>query len=517
MAFDPARQNLTIGIVGTGTMGQGIMQLAAQSGFGVIAFDERNGAGETALHAIARTLSNLVEKERITQTAADAAIARIKIAGTLDEIAAADVIIEAITERLDAKQALLASLDALAGADTILTTNTSSLSITAVAARCKKPERVAGMHFFNPAPLMKLVEIIPGLKTAPWVVPALAAVAQRMTRVPVVCTDSPGFIVNHLGRGYVPEAARIVAEGIASAADIDRIMTTAVGMPLGPFALLDLIGADVSVSVMDSLWERFYGEPMYAPQSLLKLRIDGGLYGRKTGAGWYTYENGQRHIPEPQAAPAVRPASVWVSPRDPEPSAKAMALLQRLGANLEQASLPSPDALCIVTPTSADCTSEIIQQELDRTRTVALDTAFDFEKHRTLMVAPGIDPAARDAAHGLLAADGAGVSVINDSPGFVAPRIVAHIINIGCQIAQQKIATPADIDLGARLGLSYPLGPFEWGDRLGASWVLDMLEELERFYAEPRYRPSPWLKRRAWLDLPLATPDGRPDDRQAPP
>ncbi len=509
MPRDPERENLTIGVVGTGTMGRGIMQVAAQGGLNVIAFDEQGGAGEAAREAISNVLAGLAAKGRVSTDDANAALARIRIASCLDEVARADVIIEAVLERLDIKQALFASLDGLAGPDTILASNTSSLSITAVAAHCKRPERVAGLHFFNPAPLMKLVEVVPGLKTADWVVPALMTIARRMGREPVVCTDSPGFIVNHLGRGYVPEAARIVAEGIADATEVDRIMTGAAGMPMGPFALLDLIGADVSVSVMDSLWERFYSEPMYAPHPILKLRIDGGLYGRKTGAGWYTYNDGQRQLPPPPAIPEDRPASVWVSPRAPDASAKAISLLQRLGANLEQANVPGPDALCIVTPTSGDCASEIVQQELDRTRTIALDTAFDFERHRTLMVAPGIDRAMRDAAHGLLGADGAGVSVINDSPGFIAPRIIAHIINIGCQIAQQGIATPADIDLGARLGLSYPMGPIAWGDHLGPGWVLEMLEELERFYAEPRYRPSPWLKRRAWLDLPLATPDGR--------
>jgi 3-hydroxybutyryl-CoA dehydrogenase len=184
-------------------------------------------------------------------------------------------------------------------------------------------------------------------------------------------------------------------------------------------------------------------------------------------------------------------------------------LLAKLGAPLEEGGTPSPEALCIVTPTSGDCTMEIIQQGLDRRRTVALDTMFNFDKHRTLMVAPGVDPTMRDAAHGLLGADGAGVGVINDSPGFVAPRIVAHIINIGCQVAQRGIAPPADIDKGAKLGLSYPYGPLEWGDRLGPSWVLPMLEQLERFYCEPRCRPSPWLRRRASLSLPLTTPEGR--------
>ena len=509
MALDPMRDDLVVGVVGTGAMGRGIMQVAAQGGFNVLAFDEGVGAAEAAVAAIGKTLAGGVAKGRLSQQGADAALARITLARNLEQVAGADVIIEAIVEQLDAKQRLFATLDSLAQPDTILASNTSSLSITAIAAGCKHPARVVGLHFFNPVPLMPLVEIVPGLKTAAWVAPALKTITQRMGREPVVCADSPGFIVNHIGRAYVPEAARIVAEGIASAAEVDRIMVEAAGMRMGPFALLDLIGSDVSVAVMDSLWAQYYGEPMYAPQPVLKQRVDAGLYGRKIGGGWYEYRDGQRIEPAIAPPPVARPDAVWISPREPEASAKAIALLQRLGAHLEDGDAPSANALCIVTPTSSDCTNEIVQQELDGRRTVALDTAFAFDKHRTLMVPPGIDPKIRNAAHGLLSADGAGVTVINDSPGFVAPRIIAHIINIGCQVAQRGVASPADIDAGARLGLSYPFGPLEWGDRLGPARVLEIIEELERFYGEPRYRPSPWLKRRAWLDLSLSTPDGR--------
>ena len=509
MALDPHRADLVIGIVGTGAMGRGIMQVAAQGGLSVVAYDAKAGAAEAARAGIAQALGRLVDKGSLSRADAEAAISRITVAKELAEVARAHVVIEAIVEQLDVKQALFATLDGMAAPDAILASNTSSLSITAIAARCRAPERVAGMHFFNPVPMMKLVEVIPGLKTAPWVTEALMVIGRRMAREPVLCADSPGFIVNHVGRAYVPEAARIVAEGIAEPVEVDRIMTGAVGMRMGPFTLLDLVGADVSVAVMESLWSQFYCEPMYATQPILRQRVEAGLYGQKTGAGWYAYADGKRQEPPPRPAPAARPRSVWVSRREEAAAAAARGLLAKLGARLEEGGTPSPEALCIVTPTCRDCTTEIVQQGLDRRRAVALDTMFNFDKHRTLMVAPGVDPTMRDAAHGLLGADGAGVSVINDSPGFVAPRIVAHIINIGCQVAQRGIATPADIDKGAKLGLSYPYGPLEWGDRLGPSWVLPMLEQLERFYCEPRYRPSPWLRRRASLSLPLTTPEGR--------
>jgi len=340
---------------------------------------------------------------------------------------------------------------------------------------------------------------------------AMLTIGRRMTREPVLCTDSPAFLVNHVGRAFVPEAQRLLTENIAGVADIDRILTGAPGFKLGPFSLADLVGIDVQHGVMESVYGLFYGEPMFAPFPLSAQRVQAGQLGQKTGAGWYRYDNGKKIDPPFAPVPALRPTPVWVRPSDNQPDLQVplIDILKRAGANLESGDKPSKDALIIVTPVGWDLTTAIVDLKLDAARTVAVDVLFGMKGPRTLMVTPATDPAMRDAAHALLAADGQGAVVINDSPGFVAQRVVAMIVNIGCGVAQRAIATPADIDKGTKLGLGYPFGPLEWGDRIGAGRVLHILQRLQAFYGEPRYRPSPWLKRRVALGLPLAAPEGR--------
>jgi 3-hydroxybutyryl-CoA dehydrogenase len=510
MPFDPNRPDLLVGVVGTGSMGRGIMQVAAQGGMRVIAYDEKPGAAQAARDYIGKMLDGAVEKGRVPAEEAKAALGRIAVASSLEEVAKANLIIEAIVERLDVKQAVFARLDALAGPDTIIASNTSSIPITAIASACKDPSRVGGMHFFNPVPLMRLVEVIPGLKTAPWVTDAMMALGRRMTREPVLCTDSPAFLVNHVGRAFVPEAQRILTENIAGAAEIDRILTGAPGFKLGPFALADLVGIDVQHGVMESIYALFYNEPAFAPFPISAQRVAGGFYGQKTGAGWYTYQDGKRIEPPLTPVPKARPKSVWVRPSEHHPDLQAplIDLFKQAGVTLEAGAKPSAEALIVLTPIGWDLTTAAIELGLDAPRTVAIDVLFGMKGPRTLMVTPATEPAMRDAAHALLAADGQPVVVINDSPGFVAQRVVAQIVNIGCGVAQRAIATPADIDKATKLGLGYPFGPLEWGDRLGALRVLFILERLQAFYAEPRYRPSPWLKRRARLGLSLSAPEG---------
>ena len=513
MAFDATKADLTLAVIGTGAMGRGIVQVSAAGGMNVIAYDERPGGAAAAKEFIGKMLDRSVEKGQMPADQAKAALDRITVATSLAECARADVIIEAVFERLDIKQELFEKLDAIAGPQTIIASNTSSLAVTAIAARTKHPERCAGMHFFNPVPLMRLVEVIPGLKTAPWVSEALMTIGRRMTREPVLCIDSPGFLVNHIGRGMGPECQRMLLEGVASFAEIDRIITGAPGFRMGPFTLSDVVGIDVGVAATESMYEQFYHEPAYVPSPLMALRAAGGLYGQKTGAGWYTYTDGKKIEPAQKATPSVRPGDVylWVRPSDHNQDLQEpfLAYLKAQGFNIETGTQPSKTALIVITPIGYDVTTAVAELKLDGARTVAVDVLFGLKGPRTVMVTPATDPKYRDMAHAMMAADGQPVIVINDSPGFVAQRAVAALINVGCNVAQRGIGVPADIDKGAKLGLGYPFGPIEWGDRIGPKRVLFILERLHAFYQEPRYRPSPWLKRRVMLGLPLSAPEGK--------
>ena len=510
MPFDANARNLTIAVIGTGTMGRGIVQVAAQGGMKVIAYDEKHGAAMIAKDYIAKMLAGLVEKGRLGAADAKAAVDRISIGHSLEDCAKADVVIEAVIERLDIKQSLFQRLDQLCDPKVILASNTSSLPVTAIAAKCSHPERVGGMHFFNPVPVMKLVEVIGGLKTAPWVTDALMTIGRRMTRDPVMCVDSPGFIVNHVGRAFTTENPRLLTEGIATHSEIDRIMTGAPGFKLGGFALADMVGIDVGYPVMESIYQQFQHEPAYAPNPLSALRAAGGLHGRKTGAGWYDYADGKMVEPPIAPAPKTLPQSVWIWPSTSHPDliAPLADLFKKSGTTLETGDKPSASALVVLCQIGYDLTTAIHELKLDGARTVSVDVLFGLKGPRTLMVTPATDPAMRDAAHALLATDGQQVIVINDSPGYVAQRVVAMIVNVGCNIAQRRIASPEDIDKGSKLGLGYPFGPLEWGDRIGAGRILFILERLHAFYQDPRYRPSPWLKRRFLLGLPLTAPDG---------
>lgn len=505
MSLDASQPDLSLAVIGTGVMGRGIAQIAAQAGIRVLLHDSRSVAAHEAKEAISAQLRRLHEKTRLASEELERSQANLVVADSLTALGACPVVIEAVVEDLNAKRELFAALEAVVAADCLLASNTSSLSITAIAAACKRPERVAGFHFFNPVPLMKVVEVVDGLQTAPWVGEALTRLALRCGHKPVRAKDTPGFIVNHAGRGYGTEALRIIGEGIAEFHEIDRILRDCAGFRLGPFELFDLTGLDISHPVMESIYRQYYEEPRYRPSHITGQRVNAGLFGRKSGRGFYRYMNGaQLEIPEP-SAPAARPASVWVSRL--QLGAKLTELLRDLGAHIDRGMRPAAQSLCLVAPLGQDATAAAIEEELDPTRTLAVDCLFAPEARRTLMTTPVTTPAMRAAAHGLLASDGVPVTVIGDSPGFVAQRVIAQIVNIGCDIAQQRVTSPEDIDTAVTLGLGYPQGPLAWGDAIGPAKILAILQTLLDFYGDPRYRASPWLKRRARLGVSLLTPE----------
>jgi len=506
MPFDP--DHLVCGVIGAGAMGRGIAQVAATGGMRVLLCDSRAGAAQEAKDFVAKLFARAVEKGGMTAEAKDGVLSNIEIVDAPSAMGPCNIVIEAIVENLDVKRALFAELEGIVAADCILATNTSSLAVTTIGAGLKAPGRFAGLHFFNPVPVMKLVEVIDGVRTESWVGDALMAIGRRMGREPVRLKDAPGFLVNQIGRGFTIESAHLASEGIAGFADIDRVMRDVAGFRMGPFELMELTGLDVTQPASVAIYEQSYHEPRYRPVMLMKSRYEAGILGRKTARGFYDYDAGGKPVVAAERpAPAARPQSVWVSGAEADGSAALTALLRELGASIESGATPSAAALILVTPLGDDATTCAVEQGLDPQHTVAVDTLFPMVKRRTIMTTPVTDVAYREMAHGLLASDGKPVTVIRDSPGFIAQRVVAMICNIGCALAQNRTAVPADIDKGATLGLNYPHGPLAFGDLLGPAKILKVLANMQRAYGDPRYRPSLWLTRRARLGVSLATPD----------
>ena len=494
-----------VGLVGAGAMGRGIAQIAAQGGCQVLLFDAQSGAADTARAAVQEQWQRLLSKGRISEEQLQAWSARLQPVADMAALKDCTLVVEAIVERLDVKQAVFAQLEAVVAPDAVLVSNTSSLSVTQIAAGLQRPARFAGLHFFNPVPLMKVVEVIAGLKTDPALCDTLAQAVRQWGHQPVQAQDTPGFIVNHAGRGYNTEALRIVGEGIADFATIDRILRDQAGFRLGPFELMDLTALDVSHPVMEAIYRQYYDEPRYRPSVITAQRLAGGVVGKKAGQGFYRYDNGRAQVPPEPPVPdvAVLPP-VWVSPQATRRAALC-ALLHTLGAELETHATPSAQALIVVAPLGLDVSAAAVAERLDATRTVGIDLLIDdcATQRRVLATNPATRADMRAAAHALFARDGKAVSVVRDSGGFVTQRVLATIVNIAADICQQRICTPQDLETAVTLGLGYPQGPLALGECWGAERVLQVLDNLQTVYGDPRYRPSPWLRRRALLGLSL--------------
>jgi 3-hydroxybutyryl-CoA dehydrogenase len=502
-----------IGIVGTGAMGRGIAQIAAQAGAQVLLFDMAPDAAANARDAISSTWDKLLEKGKLSSDKAAQCKALLKPCAQLEDLKDCDLIIEAIVEKLDVKQALFKQLENFVSESCVLATNTSSLPVTAIAAALAKPARFVGFHFFNPVPLMKVVEVIPGLKTSADVSERLMALSKQMGHTPVMASDTPGFIVNHAGRGYGTEALRIVGEGVSDFATIDAVLRDQVGFKLGPFELMDLTGLDVSHPVMESVYHQYFEEPRYRPSVITAQRLAGGVLGRKTKAGFYDYSETKQAVSVIEhaqyainsvASSDIELPPVWVSPNAARRK-QLLDLLVKLGAKVETGQSPSLHALTLVSPLGWDVTTVAVFERYDPARTVGIDLLFDdaTTKRRVIMGNPAVRADMLAFAAALFARDGKPVSTIRDSAGFITQRVVANIVNIATDMCQQQICTPQDLETAVQLGLGYPTGPLAMGNAVGGASILEVLVNMQTVYGDPRYRASPWLRRRGALGLSL--------------
>ena len=494
-----------VAVIGAGAMGRGIAQLAAQAGARVKVFDSNSLAAQAAVDSINEQWRKLLAKGKLSQEAYAACADRLSVATSLTDLSDSALVVEAVVEDMAVKQGLFRQLEGIVSSACVLATNTSSLSVTAMATCLIHRGRFAGFHFFNPVPLMRVAEVIAGLQTQAATVERLHRFTKAMGHAPVLAQDTPGFIVNHAGRGFGTEALRIVGESVTNFATVDRILKDQVGFRLGPFELMDLTGLDVSHPVMASVYHQYFEEPRYRPSVISAQRLAGGVLGKKSGAGFYDYSDGVAVVPADQAVPVCdHMPPVWVSPRAARRS-ELLALVHALGATIETGASPSSNALCLVAPLGFDVSTVAVVERLDPSRTVGIDMLQDdaLVRRRVLATNPATRIDMRDAAHALFARDGKAVSVIRDSGGFVTQRVLATIVNIACDMCQQNICTPTDLDLAVNLGLGYPKGPLALGDAVGATNLLEVLFNLQTVYGDPRYRPSPWLRRRGAIGLSL--------------
>lgn len=499
----PDAEDYCVAVIGAGAMGQGIAQVSVMGGMRVVLFDKREGGAEAARETICGRLDRLVEKGRQTAEEAEAQKRLLQAAASLDDIAPADTVVEAVFEDLDVKHQVFKEIEAVVRPDCIVASNTSSIPISSIARVCEHRSRVAGLHFFNPVPLMRLVEVIVASETEDRVVAHLTALGKRMGRTPVTVKDATGFLVNLGGRAYTTEGLRMAHEGVATPAQIDAILRDGCAFRMGPFELMDLTGVDVNFPVSLIVYDGYMQDPRIKTSPYHKALFDAGRYGRKTGRGNFDYDDKGNMIdpPSPDHETDAEPADQVTLA---EPDERLAAFCQEVGLTL--AADDAPDRPILAAPFGEDCTHVAVRTGADFRRLVAVDLSYDWSKRVTVMTAPGADLSVRDRVAARIAAAGPKVTAIADSPGFVAQRMRAMVGNLGCYIAEVGLAEPADIDLGLKLGLNYPLGPLEIVDTLGPRTTLAIMEHLQAITGEDRYRPSLWLKRRALLDLPIHTP-----------
>jgi 3-hydroxybutyryl-CoA dehydrogenase len=505
-----------IGVCGAGTMGSGIAQLAAQSGARTLLQDPMAEQLPRAQASIEKGLRKTAEKGRISEADAEAAIGRLETVEQVDAFADCDLVIEAAPERLDLKHELYGRLSEIVSEDCVLATNTSSLPVTAIATGATHPERVVGMHFFNPAPLMKLLEVIAGDASDDRSLALARATGEAMGKHVIDAADGPGFLVNRCGRPWGLEALKLVQERLATVEQIDRIARMSAGFRMGPFELMDLVGVDTGLDVAKSFYELSFGEPRWRPSTIAARMVAAGRHGRKTGRGYYDYPEGGSHRepdPEPPAAgeagtgdglvvvagdgaiaQEIRAAASEAGWQISDPAEAIDGadpwLIVDCGADPEDPPLQGAPQLILC----AEGSLGALDPEGSAAGFHAL-VPFAESKLVEMTKTSTTSSTAIERGEHFFASLGKTTEWVGDAPGLVLGRIVCQLVNEAAFALGEGVGSAEDIDAGMTLGLNHPHGPLAWGDAIGLDHVLSVLDALADEYREERYRAAPALRR----------------------
>lgn len=491
MAYLAPPASAPVAVVGAGTMGIGIAYVAATAGHPVLLYDQVEGRARDAIVRIKNKAKGKADGPHNTAHSAD----RITPAQTLEELSSCSLVIEAVVEDISVKQHLFEQLEKRCSPDTILATNTSFLSITAMASVLSRPERLAGMHFFNPAPLMSLVEIIPGLATDSAVISSLSETARLWGKIPVTARPTPGFIVNRIARPFYAESLRLLEEGVSDPSTLDAILREGGAFRMGPFELMDMIGHDINFAVTSGLHRALFGDRRYLPSLVQKELVDAGRLGRKSGIGFYSYA--ATDTPRPSASTEIRqnpPRNIVLY--------GTLPFSRRLETPWPQAEThPGTGYLMadgITIAPSDGRTATEMSKEYGQNNLIVFDTVhnWDTASRIALAASDNAEPSALAKAAGFFQSAGFSVSVIDDTPGLVVTRTVAMLANEAAEAVLTKVANPADIDLAMKAGVNWPSGPLEWAERIGLEKIYQILDNLFRTTRDSRYRPSALLRRK---------------------
>ena len=491
-----------VAVIGAGAMGAGIAQVAASAGHPVMIYDKAPGAAQAGVAGIAKGLDRQVERGKLDSTQRNAIMARLSPVSDLKDLAPAALVIEAIVENLAIKQQVLAQVEAICSTDCILASNTSSISITSIAAGLQRPQNLAGLHFFNPAPVMKLVEVICGLDTDSAIADCLLATAGAWGKKAVHAKSTPGFIVNRLARPFYAEGLRLLDEGAADSATLDALMRDAGGFRMGPFELMDLIGHDVNYAVTRSVFDAYYGDDRFTPSLTQQALVEGGRLGRKSGRGFYDYgPDAPRAEPATLSAGAQPVVDSIVVEGSMGPADGLIARLQECGIHVIRRDGPGliriADSVLMLSD-GRMATERAAIEGLNKL--VLFDLALDYRQCRrlALSLADQADADALAPVVALFAAAGIQVSRLDDTPGLAVLRTVAMLANEACDAVLQGVCSARDADTAMQFGVNYPAGPLAWAEQVGLRYIHRTLTHLQQSYGETRYRPSALLRRKAF-------------------